>query len=163
MDVVLEAAARLRDLEFQWDIVGGGTQADALRARHAELGLGGTVRFAGRVDDLKPCYERADCFVLASRLEGMSIAMLEAMACGLPVVATRSGRGVEEALDGGQAGVLVPAEDPVALAAAVREVISQPDRARALGEAARRRARDFSPAAIAAAYARVFDAAVARA
>lgn len=157
VDVVLEAAARLPDLSFQWEIVGDGTQAVALRARHAELGLGERVHFAGRVEDLRPCYQRADCFVLASRLEGMSIAMLEAMATGLPIIATRSGRGVEEALNGGQAGMLVPADDPMALAAAVREVISQPERARAMGEAARQRAREYAPPAIAAAYGRVFD------
>ena len=159
MDVILEAASKLRDVSFEWEIVGDGTQAAALRARNVELGLEGRVRFAGRVEDLTPCFERAHCFVLASRLEGMSIAMLEAMATGLPIVATRSGLGVEEALDEGRAGVLVPAGDPDALASAVRDIVEHPDRAQALGEAARRRARDFAPATIATAYARVFDAA----
>jgi glycosyltransferase involved in cell wall biosynthesis len=161
MDVVLEAAARLHDLSFRWEIVGDGPQGEALRALHAELGLGEKVHLAGRVEDLQPYFRRADCFVLASRLEGMSIAMLEAMATGLPIIATRSGRGVEEALNGGRAGTLVPADDSAALAAAVREVISQPERARAMGEAARLRARDYAPSTIAAAYGRVFDRVVA--
>jgi glycosyltransferase involved in cell wall biosynthesis len=159
MDVVLEAAHQLADVEFTWEIVGDGTQAAALRQRSAALGLEDKVRFAGRVEDLGPHFRQADCFVLASRVEGMPIAMLEAMANGLPIVATRSGRGVEEALEGGNAGLLVPVEDPGALARALGELLQDPARARALGEAARRRARDFEPAAIAAAYEHVFETA----
>jgi glycogen(starch) synthase len=160
MDLVLEAARQLADLEFTWEIVGDGTQAAVLRQRSAALGLEGKVRFAGRVEDLGSHLRQADCFVLPSRVEGMPIAMLEAMANGLPIVATRSGRGVEEALEGGAAGMLVPVEDPDSLARAVRELLRDPARARALGEAARRRARAFEPATIAAAYERVFEAAV---
>ena len=162
MDLVLEAARQLDDVAFTWEIVGDGSQASALRQRNTALGLNGKVRFVGRVDDLRPHFQQADCFVLASRVEGMSIAMLEAMANGLPVIATRSGRGVEEALEGGKAGVLVPGEDPLALARAVRELLHDSARARALGEAARRRARDFEPETIARAYGRVFDEVLAR-
>ena len=162
MDLILEAVRQLEDVAFDWEIVGDGSQAAALRERTSALGLQPKVHFVGRVEDLRPHFQQADCFVLASRVEGMSIAMLEAMANGLPIIATRSGRGVEEALDGGKAGVLVGGEDPGALARAVRELLANPTRARALGDAARLRSRDFEPATIAAAYGRVFHSVLVR-
>jgi glycosyltransferase involved in cell wall biosynthesis len=162
MDLALEAAAQLGDVAFTWEIVGDGSQAAALRARNAALGLESKVRLSGLVDELAPHYRDADCFVLASRVEGLPIAILEAMANGLAIVATRSGRGVEEALGGGKFGVLVASEDPAALAAAIRGLLVDPLRLRDLGEAARRRARDFSPERIAYAYSGVFRTALER-
>ncbi len=152
VDVALEAAGRLGDVPFAWDIVGSGPDEATLRRRAGELALDGRVRFLGFVDDLAPVLERSDVFLLASRVEGVPIAMLEAMAAGLAIVATRSGTGVVEALKD-DAGVLVPPDDPGALAEALRAVLSDAPRLRALGAAARARARAYGPDAIAGRYA----------
>jgi len=154
-DLALEAAALLGGDSFVWDILGAGPAGDDLRRRAAAPALGGRVRFAGFQSDPRPWLAAADLFVLASRVEGLPLALLEAMAAGLPVVATRCGRGVEDALEDGAAGVLVPPDDPGALAAAIRALLADPERRRALGEAARRRSRDFDPGPIAERYERL--------
>lgn len=152
VDVALAAAARLKDVSFTWDVIGSGPDEQALRHRAGELELNGQVRFRGFVAELAPELGHADVFVLSSRVEGLPIAMLEAMAAGLAIVATRSGTGVEQALQSG-AGILVPPDDPEALAAALRSLLAQPERIAALGAAARVRAREFGSNAIAARYA----------
>jgi glycosyltransferase involved in cell wall biosynthesis len=159
MDVIVEAVARLGATPFVWEIVGPGPDEEALRARAAALGIADRLRFLGRVPDLAPIVARAGLFVLASRVEGLSIAMLEAMAAGIPVIATRSGHGVEDALQGG-AGVIVPVADPVALADAVAGLIADPERRRALSARGRERARQFSASTIAARYEQVLLEAV---
>jgi glycosyltransferase involved in cell wall biosynthesis len=108
------------------------------------LGLADRFHFEGGVTDL-PCFlAEADIFVLPSRSEGFSNALIEAMASSLPVIATRVG-GNPEAVQDGVTGLLVPTEDPDSLADALRELLSDPERSRAMGEAGRRRAiREFS-------------------
>jgi glycosyltransferase involved in cell wall biosynthesis len=155
-DVALAAAALLKDLPFRWDIVSEGPEGAALRRRADELGLESCVRFAGFQPDTKPYFAAADLFVLSSRVEGTPLALLEAMAAGLPIVATRCGRGVEDALLDGSAGMLVPPEDPAALAAAIRSLLAEPTRRQDLGAAARRRSLDFAPEVIAERYERLF-------
>jgi glycosyltransferase involved in cell wall biosynthesis len=81
-----------------------------------------------------------DVFVLSSRHEGLSIALVEAMALGRPVVVTRVG-GLPEVVDDGQEGLLVPPGDPAALAAGIAALLGDGDLRRRMGEAARRRAR----------------------
>jgi glycosyltransferase involved in cell wall biosynthesis len=157
-DLALDAAALLGGDPFTWDIVGEGPEGDALRQRAAGPGLAGRVRFPGFQPDPRPWLGAADLFVLSSRVEGLPLALLEAMAAGLPIVATRCGRGVEEALSDGAAGVLVPPGDPGALAAAIRALLSDPGRRRDLGDAALRRSLDYDPEPIAARYERVFQA-----
>jgi starch synthase len=93
--------------------------------------------------------ERADVFVHTSRWEGFGIVLLEAMLASLPVVATRVSAVPEVVVDGGT-GFLAEAGDAGAIATAVDQLLASPERARALGEAGRRRARDeFSVAAMA--------------
>jgi glycosyltransferase involved in cell wall biosynthesis len=133
-DVLIEAWRLLGASAPPLRIAGGGPLAEALRARAAGL----PIEFLGPRDDVPELLAGAGGFVLASREEGLSNAMLEAMAAGLPVVVTAVG-GAPEALSGG-AGLLVPREAPAALAAAVREVAGDRARARALGAAARARA-----------------------
>jgi len=136
-DVLLEAAARLgaaRDDLF-WLLVGDGPLRPALERRAAELGVSGS--FTGARADMADVLGCADVVVLASRSEGLPFTLLEAMALGKPVVATRVG-GVAEVVEDGRSGRLVPRDDPGALATAVAAVIDAPDAA-AMG--ARGRAR----------------------
>lgn len=98
----------------------------------AELKLSEHFQFVGGINDLRQYLSEADIFVLPSRSEGFSNAIVEAMAASLPVVATRVG-GNAEAVEDGVNGLLVPPEDPIALAAALVRLISDPAAARAMG------------------------------
>ena len=104
-------------------IVGDGPHFERLKARASDLGLSDSVRFAGRLDrpSLRREFARADAFVLPSLWEGQGIVFLEAMASGLPIVATRI-PGVEGMLEDGVNALLVPPRDPAALARAVLEL-----------------------------------------
>ncbi|MBL8249211.1 MAG: glycosyltransferase, partial [Candidatus Competibacter sp.] len=115
---------------------------------------------AGSRDEVPELLRSLDLFVLPSRAEGISNTILEAMACGLPVVATDVG-GNAELVAKGETGQLVPANDPAALAAAIRGYVDDPDRMRAHGAAGRRRVEArFSLEAMVAAYRAVYDAAL---
>jgi glycosyltransferase involved in cell wall biosynthesis len=108
----------------------------ALVARAERLGIAARVRFLGDRADVDEVLAALDLFVLPSRTEGMSNALLEAMAMALPVVATAVG-GTPEVIADGRSGVLVAADDPAAMAAAIGRVLVDPARGRGLGEAAR--------------------------
>jgi glycosyltransferase involved in cell wall biosynthesis len=128
-DLLLDALATIPDLSWRWVCVGSPDRdpnfVEALRRRSLELGLADRVLFAGTATgaDLDRAYAEADLMVLASRAETYGMVVTEALARGVPVLATEVG-GVTEALghgsDGTQPGLLVPAEDPTALADALR-------------------------------------------
>jgi glycosyltransferase involved in cell wall biosynthesis len=119
-------------------IIGDGPLRPALEAQATSLGLNGALRFLGAVPTASRLLPRFDVFVLSSQLEGMSNGLLEAMAAGRPVVATRVGGNPEVVVDG-ESGLLVPPRDSAALADAVLRLLRDPALARRLGEAARRR------------------------
>ncbi len=118
-------------------IAGAGSQAEALQAQAESLGIAGNVRFLGAFPQLTSFYPLIDLFVLPSLWEGLPLCLLEAMCLGLPIVATQVG-GVGDLIKDGETGLLVPAESPKALAAAVTELLDQPERAEALGREARK-------------------------
>jgi glycosyltransferase involved in cell wall biosynthesis len=125
-------------------VLGDGTGRAALRRLANELGVGDRLVMPGRVGDVASIYRRADVVVHPVRWEGFGLAMLEAMLAEKPVVATRAGAAPELVVDG-QTGVIVPASDSPALAAAVSSLISDPARSAALGRAGLARARaEFS-------------------
>ena len=144
---LLQAAARLKPAipGLRVRVVGKGPEWDALVRLHAELGLGDTVALRGDVtwDELAEEYVNADCFCLPSVQEGFGIVFLEAMAAGLPVVACRAAA-VPEVVREGETGVLVPPRAPPALADALADLLRSPERARALGGAARVRVADYA-------------------
>lgn len=125
-DVLLEALSTLIDLPWQARFVGGAefdsTWAAELQTRTANLGLRERICFAGAVDSTLAEYPQADVFVLPSRFEGYGMVFAEALAAGLPVVATRAGAVPDVVPD--SAGILVPPDDSEALSAALREVLT---------------------------------------
>lgn len=144
---LIEALALLRDDFPDLVLVLGGGAGDAeylaaVESRIAELGLQEAVRLVGFEPDVRTLLAHAEMLVHPSHSEGFGLAILEAMAAGRPVVATRCG-GPEEIVEDGVSGLLVPVEDPPALAQAMRRLLTDAEAARALGEAAARRALDF--------------------
>ncbi len=138
---LLEAVVQVvaREPSFQLQIVGDGPCLPEARQTIEQRGLGEQVQLLGARHDVPELLRNASLFVLPSRTEGMSLAILEAMASGLPVVATRVGGNVEVVEDG-QTGWLVPASDPVQLAEAILQVWGDRDLAQRFGEAGRERA-----------------------
>ena len=120
-------------------IVGDGPDRSSLEDLARALDVQESVIFAGMTANVSPFYAMADVFVLPSLSEGSPNALLEAMACGLPVVATRVG-GVPEIATNGTTALLVPSKDPVSLARAIDRLLDDVDLAAALGTAARRAA-----------------------
>jgi glycosyltransferase involved in cell wall biosynthesis len=136
--VLLDAIARLADVRLRVLCAGGGSRAAALAARRDALGLGDRVVFLGPLDDVAGLLAAADVAVMPSLHEGLGVAALEAMAAGVPVVASRVG-GLPELVGADAAGVLVPPGDAAALAAALRRLAADRGAARALGTAGRAR------------------------
>jgi glycosyltransferase involved in cell wall biosynthesis len=153
-DDVLGALAVLHERDvlpaaWMWVVVGGGAAEKALRRRIPDH-LVTHVRLAGRVADgvLHALYARADAFVHATRYEGSSLVTLEAMAHGLPVVATRAG-GIPDKVADGETGFLVAPGDVAGLARALQELLQDAPRARAMGGRGRRVVADrFSSAVL---------------
>jgi glycosyltransferase involved in cell wall biosynthesis len=133
-------------------IVGEGPLRAALEEQIRALGLDGVAHLFGAVSDVAPVCRELDLFVLPSIAEGTSMSILEAMSSGVCVVATAVG-GTPDLLAHGRCGVLVPPNDPVALAAAMTDTLLDQDRRRRLAAAAREHAiARYSEAAMLRAY-----------
>jgi glycosyltransferase involved in cell wall biosynthesis len=130
-------AARRRTARAQLLLVGDGPLRAGLAAEAARLGLGDDVRFTGNLPDVRGALAAMDVFVLPSKEEGMSNALLEAMAAGRPVVATRVG-GNGEVIDGARTGALVEPGDADGLAGEVLSLLDDPVRATRMGREAQR-------------------------
>lgn len=143
IDTALEALESVP--EAQLIVIGEGEQRPALEARAAELGIGERVHWTGyQPHELVLRYIRAaDAFVLSSHTEGLSHVLLEALSVGTPVVATAVG-GNTEILTDNQSGLLVPPNDPAALAAAINRLASDQALRSRLAEGGRTRSADFN-------------------
>lgn len=147
--LLLRSFARLAQLpSARLMFLGAGAGEDALRALADELGIADRVIFAGFHPDPTPFYRTADLFVLSSDYEGFGNVIVEALACGTPVVSTDCPSGPSEILEGGRYGTLVPVGDEQALANAIAAALSKkhdPERLR-------QRAMAFAPEIAAARY-----------
>ena len=127
---------------FQLDVVGDGPAGDELKHLCGELSLFDHVHFHGMREDVPKLLDSANLFVLSSVSEGISLTLLEAMAAGLPIVATDVG-GNREVVEDGLTGCLVPSRDPQALAAAILRLCSNREEAREMGKRGRQRAAQY--------------------
>lgn len=139
-DRFVSLVARLRQ-ECQQDVratlVGAGPLSGDLRTRADTLDLRAPIfELRGSISDIAPVYQAADIFVMTSQFEGTPNVLLEAMACGLPVVADKVG-GVPEVVNHGRHGFLVEPNDDAGLVAAVVRLIREPLLRRAMGQTAR--------------------------
>lgn len=140
-DILIEAVGLLhrRGLAVRLEIAGTGSRQDALRALARENGIDEHVTMRGQVGDMPAFYRGLDVFVLPSvSSEGLSRALLEAMACGTAVVATRT-EGVGDVVTDGVSGLIVPKGDVSAMAEAIGELVMNAETAKRLGEAGRAR------------------------
>jgi glycosyltransferase involved in cell wall biosynthesis len=138
-------------------IVGWGEDEAALRRRAADLGIAGRVLFLGKRQDVHRLLAAFDLFAFSSIHEGQGIAILEAMAAGVPVVATAAD-GIPEMVRDGDTGLLVPPRDDPALAAAILRLAGDPAlRARLTAAAARMVDSEYSVEAAAARYDQLYD------
>ena len=158
IDVLVNALAILaRDgLAAELWIAGDGPEEGALKALVSKLGLDG-IRFLGRRTDVADLLGACDVVAVPSRLEGLGVAALEAMAAGRPVVASAVG-GLAEAVVHGCTGLLVPPDDPAALANALDQLIRDPALREALGGAGPQRvAEGFSAEQMVDSYVRLYE------
>jgi rhamnosyl/mannosyltransferase len=145
-ELLLEA---MRSVDARLLLVGTGPLMGELQAKAFSFGVSNRVHFAGNVDalDLPAYFHACDVFALPSvaRSEAFGLVQLEAMACGKPVVNTALDSGVPYVSRHGESGLTVPPKDAGALAEALRALLADPARARALGEAGRERVkREFT-------------------
>ena len=163
---LLEACAKLGndpDLKHRLRIlmVGDGRLRGALERLAGALGLASSVSFLGTRQDVPEILRALDIYAMPSLWEGLSIAMLEAMAAGLAVVISDVS-GVSQALGNNEHGIRVPPGDSTALADAIRSLAAQPGRRRALGTSARERVKaEFSIEAMMSQLGSVYDDALA--
>ncbi|HEX7316907.1 MAG TPA: glycosyltransferase [Pyrinomonadaceae bacterium] len=150
---LVRAVARLRetgpDVDFKLVILGEGPERAAVEEEARRLGVFERIVFAGHASDVRPFYALADALALPSHSEGSPNVLLEAMAAGVPVAATRVG-GVPEIASNEETALLVPAHAPDALAEAFGRLLSDAQTARALAARAREHVlAHFSPEAYA--------------
>ncbi len=151
LEVLVRSVAILASTveRFKVVIAGDGTEAESIRTLIAELGLQDVIMMIGRRTDVADVLAAFDVSVLSSDFEGTPLAVMEAMASGTPVVATRVG-GVPDLIDDGVHGLLVERRDPEAMAEAVRSILEDQALASRLADAAReRQQREFDMAAAA--------------
>ena len=158
-DLAARALAQLKDLEWEWVIAGDGNYRPEMEALCLELGISDRVIFTGwqTSQQLKDRYHDANLFVFPSRHEGMPNAILEAMASGLPVVASRIA-GNEELVVPGETGLLVPAGSISELSSSLRQLIEDEKSRKKMGAAGRNRVEaSYSWAFVAAEYSRMLS------
>jgi glycosyltransferase involved in cell wall biosynthesis len=141
IDVLINAFAQAGNLlqsSSTLIIIGTGFDEDKLRNLASKLGITNNVRFLGHSREVVKYYQASDIFVLPSYAEGMPNSLLEAMACGLPVIASRIG-GVVDVVEDGKSGILVEPGDVSGLASAMVRLLKDAELRQRLGAEARKR------------------------
>ena len=159
LDTLIDAVALLRERlpGLRCVLVGTGALEDALKERARRRGVADHVIFAGTRKDIPVVLAALDVFVLPSRFEGLSLALLEAMATGTPVVATPVS-GTVEVVKEGETGLLAPVGDAAALAKRIEALLRQPELARRLSEQARKMVLSrYTIEAVAQAYMSIYE------
>jgi glycosyltransferase involved in cell wall biosynthesis len=147
------------DLDCHLDIVGDGPQRDELQRMAKGYGLIERLSWHGWLnkEGIRRLYRESDCFLNPSLYEGMPNSVLEAMASGLPVIASNIG-GNNALVQDGQTGILFNLAEPAALAAAMAKLAREPEQGRLMGYRGRERVeRDFSWESVAARYVELFN------
>ncbi len=146
-DVLIEAFAEIAAKAEDWQLLiyGDGPLRGALEAQIAGLGLAEQVKLMGTTDTPGAWVEGANLFVLSSRYEGFPNVLGEAMAAGLPIIATDCDFGPAEMIEHARSGLLVPPGDAAALARAMEQCVESADLRKQLGNAAARAIRKFAP------------------
>jgi glycosyltransferase involved in cell wall biosynthesis len=157
LETLVDAAAEVARLDSRVHFIhmGDGPERHHLAQRIRSHGLDARFRLLGQVRDPATQLLGADVFAMPSLWEGLPLALLEAMAAGVPAIGTRVS-GIEDVIEDGRSGILVPASNPSALARAIVELGADDSRRRALGEAGRSRVAIFSAAGVADAYRRIY-------
>lgn len=147
IDMAIRAFARIRQsfATAQLTIAGSGPDQARLQALVCEIGLDSSVRFSGRIDnaDIPRLYASATCLINPSTVDNMPISILEAFACGVPVVSTCAG-GIPDMLKDGVSGLLVPVGDDAAMAEKVLCILQSPALAEQLRQAGLEEAQKYS-------------------
>ena len=158
-DLLVRAFAEVAPRFPGWElrIYGGGQERAALERQVEAAGMAGRIRLMGSTRRLGEAFAEASVFALSSRFEGFGMVIVEAMGCGLPVVSFDCPRGPADIITPGSDGLLVAPEDVGGFAAALGELMSDPERRRSYGAAARATARAYDPATIAARWEALLD------
>ena len=158
-EMIIDVFARLKSdyQNIHLSIAGDGPLLGSLKARVHSLGLNRSVQFLGYVRNIQSVYESADCFVLASKSEGVPISILEAMASSSPIIATEVG-GIREVICHGKTGLLVPPNNPIAFYDSLKALLDDNEMRISLGEAARRSFEErFTSKKMAKSYSTLYD------
>ncbi|MCX8007288.1 MAG: glycosyltransferase [Coriobacteriia bacterium] len=157
LDVLVHAFAYLRDTDTSLVIAGDGAARPYLERLASELALAERICFVGRIPEaqMPALYRACDAYAIPSLVEVQSITTLQALACGVPVVAAEAGS-LPEAVRHGECGILVAPEDPEATAAALRSILSEPALARRLRSAGLAAVREHDERRTFDAYERVY-------
>lgn len=145
-DILLSAFNKIACKYPQWQLVilGEGELRQELENLRDKLGLNHQVSFPGRIKNPFPFFKKSEIFVLSSRYEGFGNVIIEAMACGLPVISTDCPSGPQEIINNEVDGILVPTEDVSALAKAIERLILNPEEATKLADTAKKTVERFS-------------------
>lgn len=137
----LKAASLLKEYQVNFVIIGDGPLEESLKQEAVDLGLQGRVTFTGRREDISDILSTLDIFVLPSVTEGLPLTILEAMAAGKPIVATRVG-GIPEVIVDGKTGIIVPPKDPEAMAVALASLLGGREKMAKIGLAGQKLVKD---------------------
>jgi len=163
-DLLIRAFAGLAADFPEWGLMicGEGSQRSDLESLVTRLGLGGRVRLPGTRQHFFATLNKADLFVLPSRHEGFGNALVEAMGCGLPAIATDCWSEPPGIVRHGEDGLLVPPDDVDTLAAAMAELMADPEKRRRLGQRAKAAAERFDLDRVMVSWDELLDAVISR-